>query len=521
MNVKTKYIKLPDGNIYEIIPPAPTETERGGILASTATDADTVEVKLGSDGKLYVPTYPDGSGSVGDIGGVEITSGEPTKESTVMTLDPNAEDIELYTVPEIDEKFDALGGGVEITSGEPTKSNTVITLNQNAPKIKIYTAEEIDEMFMGNSSGSSQAIIEVNVLPTENIREDVFYRLKVDNAYLVRDGEIIADFVCHSVDTLPDVGEPVTTDMSDIYMYYERSTDSIQGYINDVLSSAVSIPSGWYDIAMLATFFNLVYGGVITDSLDSTNNSSAIYILIVPSIYYNKQGDWSRLNMTNNTTASGYTSHAEGDGTTASGFISHAEGQGTEALGDISHAEGWSTEASGDYSHAEGYDTTANGDYSHAEGIDTTASGVISHAEGQCTTASGFASHAEGNSTTASGDTSHAEGQCTEASGDYSHAEGFSTIASGEYSHVQGRCNIPDETNKYAHIVGNGEHNIHRSNAHTIDWEGNAWYQGDIYVGGEGQDDENAVKVATEDYVNNLFGSYITDISSLIGGIEE
>jgi len=30
----------------------------GGIIADTAGETDTVEVKIGTDNKLYVPTYP-------------------------------------------------------------------------------------------------------------------------------------------------------------------------------------------------------------------------------------------------------------------------------------------------------------------------------------------------------------------------------------------------------------------------------------------------------------------------------
>ena len=33
---------------------------------------------------------------------------------------------------------------------------------------------------------------------------------------------------------------------------------------------------------------------------------------------------------------------------------------------------------------------------------------------------------------------------------------------------------------KYAHIVGNGESNSARSNAHTLDWDGNAWFAGTV-----------------------------------------
>ena len=57
MEIKVKGIETPDGNIHTFIPPSPTETERGGIKAKAKTN-ETVEVVVGSDGKLYVPAYP-------------------------------------------------------------------------------------------------------------------------------------------------------------------------------------------------------------------------------------------------------------------------------------------------------------------------------------------------------------------------------------------------------------------------------------------------------------------------------
>lgn len=47
--------------------------------------------------------------------GIEVTSGEPTKESTVMTLNPNAEEVNLYTAEEIDAKFDAFINAEEVS----------------------------------------------------------------------------------------------------------------------------------------------------------------------------------------------------------------------------------------------------------------------------------------------------------------------------------------------------------------------------------------------------------------------
>ena len=130
------------------------------------------------------------------------------------------------------------------------------------------------------------------------------------------------------------------------------------------------------------------------------------------------------------------------------------------------------------------------GKYAQSFGYLTTASGEKSHAEGEKTTASGYVSHAEGNGAIASGTGSHVEGYVAKASGSYSHAEGFLTEASGENQHVQGKYNIADTTN--AHIVGNGSSNSNKSNAHTIDWSGNAWFAGDVYTGstsGKNKDD--------------------------------
>ena len=177
-----------------------------------------------------------------------------------------------------------------------------------------------------------------------------------------------------------------------------------------------------------------------------------------------------------------YSTHAEGKYTTASGDSSHAEGVSTTASGNYAaHAEGVYTTASGDYgSHAEGEYATASGPVSHAEGYYTTASGDSSHAEGDNTTASGENSHAEGFKTTASGYTSHAEGEYTKASGKYTHVEGYHTTARSNNQHVQGKYNVEDTNGTYAHIVGGGTSNTNRKNIHTLDWNGNAVYSGDV-----------------------------------------
>ena len=76
-----------------------------------------------------------------------------------------------------------------------------------------------------------------------------------------------------------------------------------------------------------------------------------------------------------------------------------------------------------------------------------------------------------------------AEGISTVASGRGSHAEGEGTSAMSELQHVEGKYNIEDHVTTYAHIVGNGTSDEMRSNAHTLDWSGNAWYAGKVSIG--------------------------------------
>lgn len=242
----------------------------------------------------------------------------------------------------------------------------------------------------------------------------------------------------------------------------------------------------------------------------------------------------------NHVTASGDFSDAWGDTTTAFGDSSHSEGQNTAATGYISHAEGRYSIASGDYSHAEGTSTTASGDASHAEGESCTASGAASHAEGTTSYATGSYAHAEGRQTSSSGVGAHSEGKGTNASGNYSHCEGEQTVAYGQASHVVGRYNVSDsyyywptwsagnsysvgvkvqrvEDNvrrgyicntansddvfdpthwdrdtmmNFVEIVGNGINTNNKCNARAVDWEGNEYLHGDLYVRCDGESRE-------------------------------
>lgn len=279
------------------------------------------------------------------------------------------------------------------------------------------------------------------------------------------------------------------------------------------------------------------------------------------------------------TYAFGDDSHAEGFCTQTFNYNAHAEGAYTIASGEQSHAEGDNTKALGESSHAEGSNTFAGDWADHTEGDSTVAVGNASHAEGEYTTAVGYASHAEGSgdyygayvtgeagsdtyvlddeyniypgcvitysdyygsgvhaygivedydpdtlTVTLSNSLNDEEDMDNEnvyiyyygvAAGDYSHVEGTGSIALGENQHVQGQYNIPDADGVYAHIVGNGSDHEERSNAHTLDWDGNAWFAGDVYVGGTSKDDADRLVKLSE--LSNLGGG-ITGGSGATGG---
>lgn len=189
-------------------------------------------------------------------------------------------------------------------------------------------------------------------------------------------------------------------------------------------------------------------------------------------------------------------------------------GRQTDSLiGINSIATGLNTVAQGDYSHSEGSGSASMGLASHAEGTGSVAIEDSSHAEGVGTTANAQASHAEGSGSTANEQASHAEGIGTTATGVASHAEGEYTIANGDYSHAQGKYNIEDNSNIYAHIVGNGTSNTNKSNAHTLDWSGNAWFAGAVYVGSSSGIDKDSAskKLITFDEIPTNISAFTND----------
>jgi len=69
---------------------------------------------------------------------------------------------------------------------------------------------------------------------------------------------------------------------------------------------------------------------------------------------------------------------------------------------------------------------------------------------------------------------------------------------------VQGKYNVEDTEGKYINIVGNGEDEENRKNIHTLDWEGNAWYNGKVSQEGVPTEDKDLV---TKGYVDGKFAT--------------
>lgn len=224
---------------------------------------------------------------------------------------------------------------------------------------------------------------------------------------------------------------------------------------------------------------------------------------------------------------------------TASGGYSTALGWGTTASGDEALAIGLRSTASGVGSFAGGvksgqadYGTTASGAESLAFGISAKAEGQASVALGQRTVASGNMSIAVGNGSQAIANSSMAVGQQTQASALMSAAIGNYVQATGRASMVVGQYNVPDDNDvdtshgggarKYLFIVGNGTADNARSNAMTVDWDGNEVLAGKLTLGADPTNDMDA---ATMGFVAGRTGNPLdlatTNKEDLVAAINE
>lgn len=164
---------------------------------------------------------------------------------------------------------------------------------------------------------------------------------------------------------------------------------------------------------------------------------------------------------------------------------------GATASGNYSVALGGYNWSNGKKLIASGYQSTAIGAGAQSTANDTVAIGTVSSASGNYSMALGFGSKANGsysvamNRGTTNGSGSVAIGKFTVTNGDDSTAIGLGTVTGSDFQTVLGKYNIEDTSGDYVYIVGNGSDSA-RSNAHTLDWDGNAEFSGDVIAYGCG-----------------------------------
>lgn len=185
---------------------------------------------------------------------------------------------------------------------------------------------------------------------------------------------------------------------------------------------------------------------------------------------------------------------------TTVGTGSVALGQNVEASGDGSVAFGINTAASNSGAYAEGYGSISAGDGSHAEGTYTTANATISHAEGFHTIANGIASHVGGQYNVAD---SYDNWPLYDANATYNIGDRVKVLDNGSYKgQIKTATDWIDDpgTMTFAEIIGNGSADNARANARALDWDGNEYLNGNLYINCN-NDSTNGYKVIAD--VNN------------------
>lgn len=134
----------------------------------------------------------------------------------------------------------------------------------------------------------------------------------------------------------------------------------------------------------------------------------------------------------------------------------------------------------------------------------------------------GNQSVAVGYNNEASGATATAENSTNVASGNQSHAEGYGNEANHLCQHVFGQYNKADTSTaaatargNYVEIVGNGANANSRSNARTLDWNGNEVLAGGLKV--HGDEDVSCIKSFTNDITTTADGLAAVTIPSGVG----
>ncbi len=167
-----------------------------------------------------------------------------------------------------------------------------------------------------------------------------------------------------------------------------------------------------------------------------------------------------------------------------------AVGSGNDISAQLGIAFGQLNKVSGEAGKAFGRGNTVSGAGAVGIGENNTASGAYSVAIGRQNTSSENSSTALGYYNTASGGYATAGGAGSTASGGVSTAIGYGVVANhlcqtaiGCYNEADPSTANAGQRGNYIEIVGNGTGANARSNARTLDWDGNEALAGDLTLG--------------------------------------
>lgn len=289
-----------------------------------------------------------------------------------------------------------------------------------------------------------------NANPVENFTSANLIR---DMVYkVIFDGVEYDDLLCYT-------SSKTYNDGTKTYAIYYDVIGSISGFddVNDFIDTS-ELP------------FSITYGYVDTTSsigiriyaLNSTNSTHTLKVIGVPFTQRIVDERFYTNSYKNPLIRKGKGSH-----------YSCIMGLGCSANGDFSISMGTMCQANGKLSIAEGAFTQANGDYSIALGSKLSSADAPTKANGRCGVAIGYGCVADGNN-------SRALGQGVNTKGTLSTGIGDRITANGRLHFAIGKYNAVEEGDLYAFSVGNGTSEEARSNAYTLDWEGNGCYQGKV-----------------------------------------
>ena len=431
----------------------------------------------GDDGGYYIPSIDsDGNltwapsetempaveganikGQKGDTGtsGVWVGDTEPTGDYNVWIDPTGSETTGLATKAELANKQDKLTPGDNIT----IDSNNIISTTGLATQAEL--ASKQDKLTVGDNITIENNVISASTPPTATT--STLGLVKPDGTSIT-----IADGVISSIQ--PTKTSELTNDSGFITNEYHDATkqDKLTAGTNITIDSNNVISatgSGGGGSSYTFTDGLTETDGVVKWDLNDTIKLEKNVLYGSPKKpfkYYTDEAGFSlSTNVSSNTS---YTPQISTNGLVAvrinnTGYQSFNESKATTGYGGLTFGQIW---GDGSGFSIYGNDGCLTGGVVEGSGANWDC-GIQTSSKGSC----------------AIGLTNKDLGYL-EARGIASQAFGAGISVNSNYGMSHGICNIKDTAKTYAHIVGNGKSATSRSNAYTLDWQGNGTFAGTV-----------------------------------------